>query len=272
MAEFSVFGARGFIGSSVAHALETSGHTVRRIDRASWPSRGAELGHTIYAIGVTADFRTRPIETAAANVGVLADVLSDYTFSSFLYLSSARVYLGAVDHVHEDARLSVDPGRNDDLYAATKLAGEALCRSIDNSAFRVARLSNVVGPGAFAGDFLPSLLAEGRKNGEILFRTAPESCRDYIDICDVSRLLPQIAMAGRDRCYNVASGVLTPHRRIAAILRARLAVTAEFQQGSPCIRYPQISIQRIRNEFEFQPISFEESITSLIARAEDRTP
>jgi nucleoside-diphosphate-sugar epimerase len=272
MAEFSVFGARGFIGSNVARALETSGHAVRRIDRTSWPSHGAHLGHAIYAIGLTADFRTRPIETAKANVGVLADVLSDYTFSSFLYLSSARVYLGAAENGHEDARLCVDPGRNEDLYAATKLAGEALCRSIDNPAFRVARLSNVIGPGAFAGDFLPSLLAEGRQKGEIVFRTAPESCRDYVDIADVSRLLPQIAMGGRDRCYNVASGILTPHGRIAAILRARLAVTAEFQQGAPCIRYPQISIQRVRNEFEFQPISFDESIANLIARAEDWKP
>ena len=49
----------------------------------------------IYAIGVTADFRTRPFETMEAHVSVLCEILRDARLDSLTYLSSTRLYGGA---------------------------------------------------------------------------------------------------------------------------------------------------------------------------------
>ena len=71
---FTVFGSSGYIGSHLVRHLIASGEEV------ATPMRGApigetHLGHVVYAIGLTADFRTRPFDTMAAHVTRLADIL-----------------------------------------------------------------------------------------------------------------------------------------------------------------------------------------------------
>ncbi len=80
---------------------------VREIVRGDATWRGADLGHAFYCIGLTADFRSRPFETIEAHCGLLKEVLSGSRFSSFVYLSSTRVYArGKLDR-----RSRCDPGR-----------------------------------------------------------------------------------------------------------------------------------------------------------------
>ena len=88
--KFTVLGSSGFIGSHVASLAATNGHDV------VCPTRnanlaGRSLGHAIYCIGLTADFRTRPHETIHAHVSKLQEVLQTTTFDSLVYLSSTRV-------------------------------------------------------------------------------------------------------------------------------------------------------------------------------------
>ena len=64
--KFTVLGSTGFIGSHVAALARSQGHDIY------CPSRrdslaGRDLGHVIYAIGMTADFRHRPHETIEAH-------------------------------------------------------------------------------------------------------------------------------------------------------------------------------------------------------------
>ena len=76
MSAFSVFGASGFIGSRLVAQLEAEGHAVARIGRKTWPARGSHLGHVIFTIGMTADFREKPFETVDAQVLRLRDALA----------------------------------------------------------------------------------------------------------------------------------------------------------------------------------------------------
>src|ERR1043166_5646069 len=92
---FTIFGAGGWIGSALARRLTSSGQEVRAVFRDNWPPGDEALGHVIYAIGLTADFRERPLATAQAHVGTLTRALEFSRFKSFLYLSSTRVYQGA---------------------------------------------------------------------------------------------------------------------------------------------------------------------------------
>ena len=66
MSQFTVLGARGLIGSRLAASLARDGHEVctplRDDDLTS-----RSLGHVIYAIGLTSDFRTRTFDTITAN-------------------------------------------------------------------------------------------------------------------------------------------------------------------------------------------------------------
>ncbi len=181
---FTILGAGGFIGSTVAARLRHLGRRVHTVTRASLPHLFAarrDAGHVIDCIGLTGDFRSRSLDTAEAHVGVVARCLSELRFGSFLFLSSTRVYARATKHAREDAALPTLPADPSDLYNLTKLAGEALCLVDPRPTVRVARLSNVYGAGMPAETFLGQVLAEGMTNGSVVFLPEPMVRRkDYI--------------------------------------------------------------------------------------------
>ena len=211
------------------------------------------LGHVIYCVGLTADFRARPFDTVDAHVGLLAEVLRRAQFDSLLYLSSTRVYMGAAD-THEDAPLAVLPGDPSYLYNLTKLTGESLCHACGRPGVRVARLSNVVGPGmdAASGNLVADLVGQARA-GRIVLRSDPQSAKDYVHVDDLLDWLPRIALAGRAATYNVASGRQTLHAQWLAWLQARTGCTVEVDAQAPLQAFPPINVQRLRGEWGVAP-------------------
>ena len=244
MARFTIIGARGFIGGHLSAYLAARDHDVVAPERGASPSLDA--GHVVYCAGMTADFRTKPFETVAAHVSHLADVLSRVHPESFLYLSSTRVY-GASGR--EDATLAVHPANPSDLYNATKIAGEALCLSQPAATVRVARLSNVYGLGMGADNFLAAVVGEA-VTGRLKLSTAFESEKDYIDVNDVVRAIERIALRGRHRLYNVASGRNITHRALAERLTRLTRCTLAIAPDAPCVRYPIIDTRRLAAEFD----------------------
>ncbi len=98
MIPVTVFGADGFIGRALVAHLRTTGRPVNAITRRNltmFLAAQPEAGDVIYCLGLTADFRSRPLDTAEAHVGLLARLLGAIQFRSFLYLSSTRVYARA---------------------------------------------------------------------------------------------------------------------------------------------------------------------------------
>ena len=90
--KFTIFGSRGFIGSNLLQKLKHSNVECYTPDIHNNEILKENLGHVIYAIGLTADFRERQFDTVEAHVCLLHDLLKNATFDSFLYLSSTRVY------------------------------------------------------------------------------------------------------------------------------------------------------------------------------------
>jgi nucleoside-diphosphate-sugar epimerase len=265
MARFTIIGARGFIGGHLAAYLAARGHDVAAPARGALPSKDA--GHLVYCAGMTADFRTRPFDTVAAHVSHLADVLSHVHPESFLYLSSTRVY-GASGS--EDARLTLDPANPDQLYNATKIAGEALCLAQPAATVRVARLSNVYGAGMGAGNFLAAIVREALA-GRLTLATALDSRKDYIDVGDVVRAIERISLHGRRRLYNVASGRNVAHRAVAARLAQLTGCTLAVAPDAPCVSYPVLDTQRLAAEFDagdpWTPAELLDRLPDLIADA-----
>lgn len=251
---FTVLGATGVIGRHLVHVLCNAGKEVyapTRDDEKMWCK---PLGHVIYAIGLTADFRQRPFETVEAHVSLLARVLQGADFESLLYLSSTRVYSGATSS-HEGALLRVQPDNPSDLYNLSKLMGESLCHATQRASVRIARLSNVVGDQEVGSDnFLPTLMREARA-GRIVLRSAPSSAKDYIHIDDVAALLPRIATLGRERIYNVASGIQVSHAEWTEQLARITGCAVEYQKDAPPQGFIPIDNRRLTQEFSFQPLS-----------------
>lgn len=249
---WTVLGATGVIGRHLTAHLRAGGQTVYAPGRGEPGLYGRRLGHVIYAIGLTADFRTRPYDTVQAHVSLLAELLQRADFESLLYLSSTRVYAHAATG-QEDTPLPMQTQDPSDLYNLSKLMGESLCLTGGRTGVRVARLSNVVGgEDRDSGNFLPSLVREAR-GGRIVLQTAPDSVKDYIHIDDVAELLPRIATQGRERLYNVASGLQTRHVQWTAQLQAQTGCAVEVAPGAPTVSFTPIDITRIRTEFAFTP-------------------
>lgn len=248
---FTVLGAAGFIGAALVAWLASNGQTVHAITRAALPSLLASrqpVGHVIDCVGLTADFRARPLDTADAHVGLVARCLTDLDFRSFLLLSSTRVYQRA-DTTCEDAVLSTLPTDASDLYNVTKLAGEALCLVDARPTVRVARLSNVYGFGMPEQCFLGQVLHEGLRTGCVLFGQGEASAKDYVSVSAVARLLPRIAAAGRHRLYNLAAGENTSHGTIASMLREVAGWQTNFAPDAPTVTHLPIETSRLDAEF-----------------------
>ena len=250
---FTVLGASGYIGIRLVAHLQAQGHTVWAPARGDTEVFTRPLGHVMYCVGLTADFRTRPFDTVDAHVGLLAEVLRRAQFHSLLYLSSTRVYMGAT-RTDEDAPLAVLPGDLSYLYNLTKLTGESLCHACGRPGVRVARLSNVVGPGmdAASGNLVADLLHQAQ-GGRIVLRSDPQSAKDYVHVDDLLDWLPRIALAGRAATYNVASGRQTTHAQWLAWLQARTGCSVEVAGQAPLQAFPPINVLRLQGEWGVAP-------------------
>lgn len=258
----TVLGGKGFIGRHLVDYLKSIGCDVFVPERNDAELFNQSLGHVFYCIGLTGDFRSRPFDTVRAHVTVLSELLEHAEFDSLLYLSSTRVYGRSITTAENDA-LSVLAEAPSDLYNISKLMGESLCLSSGAEKVRVARLSNVVGPGMGADNFIGELAREAC-SGLITLRTNPESAKDYVLIDDVVRMLWSITKEGRDRIYNVASGRQIAHHQWTSALHDTTGCQVRVDMQAPLQSFPVIDVQRIKNEFHFSPKSVLDEIQSLI--------
>lgn len=248
----TVLGGQGYIGQNLVAYLRTQGWDCFVPVRGDASIFSDDLGVVFYCVGLTADFRTRPLDTVEAHVVLLQKVLREASFDKLIYLSSTRVYLGAHD-THEDQPLFVQPGNPDDLYKLSKLMGESLTLHSGRPGV-VVRLSNVVGGNAGnANTFVYSLLNDARK-GRILLRSDPQTAKDYIHIDDAVALLQRIAHGNKQQTYNFASGVQIAHAQwLQRIAQTTGQSGYEVVPNAPCQTYKPIHIERIYAEFNFYP-------------------
>lgn len=252
--DFTVLGAKGFIGSRMAAHLRSQGMncwTPERDDQAIFSS---PLGHVIYAIGLTADFRTRPFDTVEAHVCLLSKLLQAGNFESLLFLSSTRVYT-ASDCTDESASLKISAEL--DLYNLSKLMGESLCLHSGRSNVRIARLSNVVGLRPDQDIFIDQLLSEGCRTGRVALHTTLDSAKDYIHVDDLIALLKNIALHGERKIYNAASGETVSNGTIAQMMMEHAGIKTEVASDAVRWNFVPINVSQAKKEFGFDPVSFE---------------
>jgi nucleoside-diphosphate-sugar epimerase len=247
----TVLGASGFIGSRLSAELQRRGLEVRTPARDADLS-GEDLGTVFYCIGLTGgDAPRRPFETVAAHVEKLSEVLRLCTFDQLVYLSSTRLYLGAPTG-NENEELRIDPEDRGRVFNLSKALGESLVLRDDRPG-RVARLSNVYGQDWESESFLPAILTAACRDGSVTIRDAPESAKDYVHVEDAVEALIRIALDGRERIYNVASGRNVSHRELSDELRRVSGCTVDFEVDTASVVFPPIDTTRLQAEFPFSP-------------------
>jgi len=243
--KYTVFGSAGFIGSRLMNELKKTSDSVVALGRSQADLHGAmrdkNLGHVFYCIGLTSDFRSKPIQTVEAHVCVLKELLEHGNLESITYLSSTRVYESVPD-TSELSGVTVAPTNPSHLYNLSKLMGESLCLNSGHNA-KVVRLSNVYGPSMGKDNFLASVLIEA-KSGKVTFRTSPSSSKDFVSIDDIVELLPKVATSHEKGIFNLASGTNVSNQEIARILES-LGVEVSFLDGAPTWSFPKIDITRL---------------------------
>ena len=261
--KFTVLGSTGFIGGTMVKHLQECGYAVEAPPRDVASLRGANLGHVIYAIGLTGNFRTQPGAAIRAHVHVLQNLMEGADFDSWLYLSSTRVYGGLPDGIaaSEDATLPVRPGL-DAIYDLSKLLGESLCLAADRETVRIARLSNVYGAGQSVHSFLGSVAGDLARTGKVVIRESPRSSKDYVPVDGVVETLVSIATRGNERVYNVASGIPVTHAQLADAI-GQCGYSVEFLAASPARVFPRIDVKRITTEFNNMPRSILDDLPDL---------
>ncbi|MEX0697189.1 MAG: NAD(P)-dependent oxidoreductase [Dongiaceae bacterium] len=265
---FTVLGASGYIGSCFVRHLRRGGGNCFAPSRDDDRVFDRPLGHVVYCIGLTADYQRRPLDTVAAHVCVLADLLRRARFDSLLYLSSTRLYdsragSAADAPCREDDDLLLNPHNPRHIFDLSKATGEALCLGAGETV-RVARLACVYGGDLERDNFLHGVLRQAIGRKSMRLATSPDMARDYIHMDDVAALLRAIATRGRHRIYNVASGANVRNRELlAAIGRATGCAIAATREGGDAA--PRIGVERIAAEFDIRPRPVLDAIPGLVA-------
>jgi len=260
---FTVVGARGFLGSAIVAYLRTRGDAV--IERRSDEPAAGDRGHVIYASGIAWGGDERHLESYDIHVDRVRRTLESGVRESFTYISSTRVYEGAPS-TREDATLCVDPQSPGATYKHSKIAGETLVLGIDDPRVRVVRASNLAGPSFRSGLFLSDVLRNAVRHGIVRVRTSRESSKDYVDAADVARLVPQIALRGTHRIYNIARGENTTNAIILDAIAASSGAQIEIAPDSPTVVTPPIDIRRLSREFEPPRLRVEDAIPELVRK------
>jgi nucleoside-diphosphate-sugar epimerase len=262
--KFTIFGGTGFIGQYLNAHLLKQGHDVSLPAHNHNNLSNQNLGHVIYAIGLTGDFRHRPLDAVDAHVCKLSKYLKGTQFFSFLYLSSTRVYQGldGPDRAVETSSLSVRPDP-DNLYNLSKLLGEAMCFSLRQDNIRVARLSNVYGTGQSKETFLGSIIADLQNSGGTTVQESANSSKDYVSVHDAVMLIEKIALQGQHTLYNLARGQNITHGQLAKILRMS-GYEVSFLPDAPTRCFPKIDTGRIDEEFSPSRVNILDTLATIL--------
>lgn len=251
---FTVFGADGFVGRRLVKQLTTNGHHVQSVGRESVTSSIMnDLGHVMYCAGVTGSrFKTEQFNVVDAHVSAMSKILERGRYSSFLYMSSARVYEESLADTSESASFKVNPHDISDFYNLSKLMGESLILNSGISEARIARVSYAVDFADDSSDNISNFIREALA-GEVRFTAHRKSTKDYVVMDDILEMMPKIAVHGKSSIYNLASGYNVSTDEIADLLVSETGCRVKFDEGE-MLRCPRsINVSLLENEFSYQP-------------------
>jgi len=260
--KYTILGSKGFIGKEFTKYLEKKGHECFTPEIRKESLKGIDLGHVIYSAGVP-NFMQRPYDAVDAHVCQLKNILENSNFESLVYFSGGRVY-NKINSTKENDDLIFNPTDKDDLYGISKIMGESLCIASENPRVHIARLTNVTGNSFTSNLFLPSIIRDAIIKNKIKIRTTLSSKKDYLYIDDVLDLVPKISINGKEKIYNIASGKNIESRELINEISKITGCSVEVSSDAKEYSYPETSITKIKEEFDFHPTNVLDKIEDII--------
>ncbi len=263
LTDFTVLGAEGFIGSNLINHLSKDGSRIYAPKKNTSDFTNVQHGHIIYCIGLTSDFRRRPLDTMQAHVCILRELLERVEFKSLTYLSSTRVYHGS-SSTKESDKLSMNPENLEDLYGISKLAGESLCHHSGRQNVKIVRLSNIVGYRKDSDLFIDQLLHEIVTHNTLTLKSSLLSRKDYLYIDDAVNAIASLALTNNTGCFNVAYGNNISNQTIIDQLNENFDFKLTIEKNAPVIDFPIINTEKIRKTIHFNPSPFSDYFSEFI--------
>jgi len=260
-----VAGSSGFIGSSVANYFEFAGENVIRTS--SGNSEKASIRGDL-SVPETLNAKKSGIDAIvhfAGNVSVRRFIDNPSLFSKnteitrnlleFARLNDVKLFLFAsTDRVYGNAK-----GRTDEqhlplpkeLYAASKVAGEALCQAYSQSygiEFIILRIANVYGSGQKPELFIPSIIRQAVA-GNIIKVGNIDVHRNFVYVKDVARACGIMIKKkdARNNIINIAESTLSLRaiiKIISGIKKKHLGTSFRIEQDKNLVRHQSTEIGR----------------------------
>lgn len=239
----TIIGSRGFVGRHLVCHLRELGIEPYCPTR-NEPLVDRDLGTVFYCAGITADFRSKPLEAVESHVCSPIRLIQGCDITHFVYFSSSRIYSNLSTGI-ENAVLAIDTSDADQLYNVSKIAGEmsVISSGID---YHIVRPSNIIGDNWKSRDFVYSITKDALEHGLIQLYNSFESAKDYIGIDYVVESTTQLV---RDRApsgvYNISSGTNISHAQIVDLIVRYTKCTVEALPGAQTVIFPIINNHKI---------------------------
>lgn len=246
--EITLLGSSGYIGSAFLSYCKNSGISIESPKREELHSyKHKRIKTLLWCIGITSDFHTRLYETVEISVSYLNEFLYNNDIEQVVYMSSTRIFKRNT-FVTEETMPLLLPSCKDDVYALSKVLGEAICLHSGIKA-KIIRISNVYSvatpnkPIGFLGSVLGSL-----KSKECIFNTTPNSTRNFVHIDDVTDIAMKIIKNSDRDIYHIASAENISNSQIDSILK-RNGIDVKYGHDISELISPCLDIDLIANEF-----------------------
>ena len=145
-----------------------------------------------------------------------------------------------------------------------------MCNISTKKHVRIARLSNVTGKNLNQNVFLSSIIKNAIETKKITLQTSLDSEKDYVHIDDVIEILLKIGQKGENKVYNIASGKNLTNNQIVKKIQETPPCEVEVMKNAIKYSFLPIDINRIKNEFNFDPRSVLDEIKPIINSFKNR--
>ncbi len=249
MKTITVFGAGGFIGSSVCDVLRKDNYTVNVGDWRTTDFNQKNLGQVIVCCGV--GDCSKVDEVIYSHVDVLRNIIKTSTYERLVYISSTRIYLDS-DSGREDSQFSINQCDVRVLFNQVKLLAETIIKS-QPKPYAILRPSNVYGKAFNSPLFLPSLVRDAIQNKKINLYVSPEYAKDYVFVDDVSGAVLSILKYNIPGVFNIASGENVSAGDIVDIIQSKTQCEVVWHPNNNHDNFPLINIEKLSRELMLTP-------------------
>lgn len=260
---YTIFGARGFFGKNIVKYLKSYKNKIYIPSKRKYKFK-KNLGHIVFCIG-TNEALHDPQKAIESNLVILNKILLNNKFKSFTYLSSIRTYssnrIGS-----ENKKILFNSYEDGVLFKSLKLSAESLCLQIKNPKIKIIRLSNLFGDYFQNHKYLlPTLIRESLIKRKIQILINKDSKKNYLHVIDAIEVILSIIKKGKSRIYNVGSNKTITVGKIAELIKKSTNCKIIYKNANKIVNEPNISINKIKNEFNFRPKrNFEKTIDIII--------